>query len=96
MIRTIELAMYENGHNVYNQFRVEFAEKLTDLDKERDKIAKKKKKNKEKTKLLNENNLLRLFYMATAVNNTVRHYKKLYFADDFYRAKKLMDIVSLS
>ena len=95
MIRRIEEAMYENGHNLYNLFRVEFAEKITDLDNERIKITKKgKKKTKERTKLLLENNQLRLFYMASAVNNTVRHYKKLYFSEDVYRTNRMLDIVS--
>ena len=89
--------MYENGHNLYNQFRLEFAEKITDLDNERIKITKKgKKKTKERTKLLLENNQLRLFYMASAVNNTVRHYKKLYFSEDVYRTNRMLDIVGPS
>ena len=74
---------------------MEFAEKITDLDNERIKITKKgKKKTKERTKLLLENNQLRLFYMASAVNNTVRHYKKLYFSEDVYRTNRMLDIVS--
>jgi len=32
--------------------------------------------------------------MASAINNTVRHFKNQYFADDSYRKKKIMDIVS--
>ena len=95
MIRRIEEAMYENGHQLYNQFRLEFAERITELDNERIKITKKgKKKNKERTKLLLENNQLRLFYMTSAVNNTVRHYKKIYFAEDVYRTNRMIEIVT--
>lgn len=95
MTEKIAEAMFENGHAVYNQFRLEFAEKITELETERGKILKKgKKKTKERTKLLLENNQLRLFYMASAVNNTVRHFKKLYYADDVYRVGKILELVS--
>jgi hypothetical protein len=33
--------------------------------------------------------------MATAINNTVKYFKKMYYADDSYRKKKIMEIVML-
>jgi len=94
MIRTIEAAMYENNHAMYSKYRVEFEEKIDVLEKERGKILRKKKNKKEKIKMLHENSYQRLFYIANAVNNTVKQYKKLYFENDFYRQKRIMEIVS--
>jgi hypothetical protein len=94
MFRTIEAAMYENNHAMYNKYRVEFEEKIDILEKERGKILRKKKNKKEKIKMLHENSYQRLFYIANAVNNTVKQYKKLYFENDFYRQKRIMEIVS--
>lgn len=92
MIRTIEQAMYENNHAIYSAYRMDFQDKLLELEKEREKLNKRKKNKKERTKLLHENNQMRLYYMASAVNNTIRYYKKLYFSEDFYRQKRMMDI----
>lgn len=84
--------MYENNHQVFNTYRQEFAEALANLDKQRDWIIKKKKKQKERMRLLNENSQERLFYMTKAINNTVRFFKKLYFADDNARKRKLKEL----
>lgn len=85
MIQTIEQAMYEDNHQVYTSFRNEYAEKIDELEKERGKILRRKKNKKEKIKMLHENSYQRLFYIANAVNNTVKYYKKLYFENDYYR-----------
>jgi hypothetical protein len=34
-----------------------------------------------------------MVYITTALNNTVKYYKKLFFENDFYRQKKLIDLV---
>ncbi len=92
MITAIRNAMYENNHSVFNTYRQEFAEALTNLDKQREWVNKKKKKTKEKVRLLHENSQERLYYMATAINNTVRYFKKLYFTDDNARKRKLKEL----
>jgi hypothetical protein len=43
-------------------------------------------------RLLHENSQERLYYMATAINNTVRYFKKLYFTDDNARKRKLKEL----
>ena len=95
MTLAVRQAMYENNHEIYNMYRQEFAANLLELDKDREKLNKKKKKTKEKVRLLHENSQWRLFYMATAINNTVKYFKKMYYADDSYRKKKIMEIVML-
>jgi hypothetical protein len=84
MIKTIEAAIYEDNQ-VYLGFRSEYAEKLDELDKERGKILRRKKNKKEKIKMLRENSYQKFFYIANAVNNTYKYYKKLYYENDYYR-----------
>lgn len=84
--------MYEDNHHIYTSFRNEYASKIEELEKERGKILRRKKKKTEKMKMLYENSYQRLFYIANAVNNTVKYYKKLYFENDYYRQKRLMEI----
>ncbi len=55
MIRTVEMAIYEDNHQVYTSFRKEFADKIEDLERERAKILRRKKNKKEKMKLLKTN-----------------------------------------
>jgi len=92
MIRTIEAAMYEDNHQMYTMFREEFAERIEEIERERARILRRKKNKKEKLKLLKINSKQKLIYITTAINNTVKHYKKLYFENDYYRQKKLLDI----
>jgi hypothetical protein len=96
MITAIRNAMYENNHQIYNNYRQEFAESLTNLEvKRKEWINNKRKKNqREKVKLLHKNSQERISYMATAINNTVKYFKKLYFPDDTARKRKLQEIVS--
>lgn len=93
-MRTVEAAMYEDNHKVYTMFRNEFAEKIEDLEKDRARILRRKKNKKEKMKLLKANSKQKLFYMLTALNNTIKHFKKLYFENDYYRQKNIMEQVS--
>ena len=55
MTLAVRQAMYENNHEIYNMYRQEFAANLFELDKDREKLNKKKKKTKEKVRLLHEN-----------------------------------------
>ena len=84
--------MYDDNHSIYTSFRNEYAAKIEELEKERGKILRRKKNKKEKMKMLYENSYQRLFYIANAVNNTVKYYKKLYFENDYYRQKRIMEI----
>ncbi len=85
MTRTVELAIYEDNHQVYTNFRKEFADKIEELEKERAKILRRKKNKKEKMKLLKANSKQKLIYITHALNNTVKYYKKLYYENDYYR-----------
>ena len=93
MIRTVEAAIYEDNHSVYTSFRKEYADKIEELEKDRAKILRRKKNKKEKIKLLKINSKQKLIYITTALNNTVKYYKKLYFENDYYRQKKIMELV---
>ena len=94
MTRTIELAIYEDNHAVYTGFRKEFSDKIEELEKERAKILRRKKNKKEKMKLLKANSKAKLVFITQALNNTVKYYKKLYYENDFYRQKKILELVS--
>jgi hypothetical protein len=85
MVRTIENAIYEDNHAVYNSFRKEFTDRIEEIEKERARISRRKKNKKEKMKLLKQNSKQKLIYITTALNNTVKYYKKLYFENDYYR-----------
>jgi hypothetical protein len=87
--------MYENNHQIYNNYRQEYAESLTGLEvKRKEWINNKRKKNqREKAKLLHKNSQERIWFMATAINNTVKYFKKLYFPDDTARKRRLQEIV---
>lgn len=43
--------------------------------------------------MLHENSYHKLFYISNALNNTVKYYKKLYYENDYYRQKRIMEIV---
>jgi hypothetical protein len=92
MIQAIETAMYDDNHSIYTNFRNKYAAKIEELEKERGKILRRKKNKKEKMKMLYENSYNRLYFIANAVNDTVKHFKKLYYEFDYYRQKKLMEI----
>lgn len=94
MNKNIEDAIYEN-REIYLKFREAYAEKLSQLDSERASIkkSKKKKKNKGQMKMLSENSRDRFIYISFAVNLTYKHFRKLYFENDYYRQKKFKEIV---
>ena len=96
MITAIRNAMYVNNHQIYTNYRQEFAENLTGLEvKRKECINNKRKKNqREKAKVLHRISQERISYMATAINNTVKYFKKLYFPDDTARKRRLQEIVS--
>ena len=75
MIRTVEVAIYENNHEIYNFYRKEYESKLDELEKERAKLLRRKKNKKEKAKLLKQNSVKKFRYIATILNNTVKHFK---------------------
>lgn len=92
MTRAIRAAMYENNHQVFNTYRQEYSEAISKLEKEREIINKKKGKRGKVSNKDKDNSQKRLFYMATAINDTVRYFKKLYFPDNNARIKKLKEI----
>lgn len=93
LIRSIEAAIYENNHEIYTMYRKEFESKIEDLEKERAKILRRKKNKKEKARLLKQNSIKKFRCISIALNNTVKHFKKLYYENDYYRIKRLMELV---
>ena len=92
MIRAIEATIVDDKLKVYKMKRAEYEEELSELDKERAKIHKRKKNKKERAKALRMNTRQHLSFLVRALNETVRHYKILYYEDDFYRLKRLTDM----
>jgi len=72
--------------------RAEFEEELNELEADRKRIIKRKKNKKERTKLLKVNTRQQFCFIAKALNSTVLYYKQLYFENDYYRFKKLLDV----
>ena len=92
MIRTIEQTILDDKCRIFKQKKQEFEGELAEIDSERKKIIKRKKNKKERMKLLKQNTRQQLFYLCKALNQTVIHYKQLYYENDYYRFKKLLDV----
>ena len=95
MIRTIEQTIYDDKLKIYKMKRAEFEEELHELEKERIKIIKRKKNKKERMKALKANSRNQVCFLVRALNETVLHYKTLYFENDFYRLKRLLDMENI-
>lgn len=72
--------------------RAEYEDELNELEAERKRIIKKKKNKKERMKLLKANTRTQFLFIAKALNATVIHYKQMYYENDYYRFKKLLDV----
>lgn len=92
MIRTIEQTINEDRLKIYKIKRSEFDAEFAELEAERRRIVKKKKSKKERQKLLKLNTKNQFIYIVRALNATVLHYKELYYENDYYRYKKLLDV----
>ena len=92
MIRTIEQTITEDRLRVYKLKRAEFEDELNELEADRKRIIKRKKNKKERIKLLKANTRQQFCLIAKALNVTVLYYKQLYFENDYYRFKKLLDV----
>ena len=91
-MQTIEQTIYDDKLKVYKLKRAEYEEELTEIDKERVRILKRKKNKKEKMKSLRLNARQQLFFLVKALNETVRHYKTMYLENDNYRLQRLLRI----
>jgi hypothetical protein len=96
MIRTIEVTIIEDRLRIYKMKRAEFEDELNELEAERKRIIKRKKNKKERMKLLKANTRQQFLFIAKALNATVLYYKTLYFENDYYRFKKLLDVQQAS
>lgn len=92
MIRTIEVTIVEDRLKIYKLKRQEYEEELNELEAERKKIMKRKKNKKERMKLCKQNTKQQFYLIAKALNATVLYYKQLYYENDYYRFKKLLDV----
>ena len=95
MIRQIEQTIYDDKLRVYRMKRAEYEDELNELEKERQKNIKRKKNKKERIKALRQNSRQQLCFLVKALNDTVCHYKYLYFENDFYRMKRLLDMQNI-
>ena len=92
MIRTIEQTIIDDKLRIYKSKRSDFEEELTEIEKERTRIIKRKKNKKERMKALRHNSRQQLYYLVKALNETVQHYKTGYFENDFYRLQRLLNM----
>lgn len=92
MIRTIEQTITDDKLKIYKLKRAEYEDELNELEAERKRIIKKKKNKKERMKLLKANTRTQFLFIAKALNATVIHYKQMYYENDYYRFKKLLDV----
>lgn len=95
MIRTIETTIVDDKLKVYKSKRAFYEDELGDLEKERVKIIKRKKNKKEKMKALRINFRQQMCFVVRALNETVLYYKFLYYENDFYRLKRLLDMSNI-
>ena len=56
---------------IYKMKRSDFEEELTEIEKERSRIIKRKKNKKERMKALRHNSRQQLYYLVKALNETV-------------------------
>jgi hypothetical protein len=82
----------ENIEKIYTPKKEEAMYKFDELDRERAKIIRKKKKRREKRKLLIQNTRRKLALIVGLLNQAAVEYKKIFYEDDFYRQKKLIEI----
>ncbi|CDW78052.1 UNKNOWN [Stylonychia lemnae] len=92
MIRGIETAIFEDNHRIYTEKRSQYAAQLDELEKERGRITRRKKNKKDKLKQLRQNIKLKMQYITKALNETVKYYKSLYYENDYYRQKRVMEL----
>ena len=77
---------------IYKMKRSDFEEELSEIEKERSRIIKRKKNKKERIKALRHNSRQQLYYLVKALNETVQHFKTGYFENDFYRLQRLLNM----
>jgi hypothetical protein len=93
MMRVIEATIYDDKLKIYKLKRAEYDEELTEIEKERQKIIRNRKKNKkDRNKALKANTRASLLFIVKALQATVLHYKEIYFENDYYRYKKLLEL----
>jgi len=92
MVAEIWDTIVEDKFKVYKVMREEYSEAFIEIHMDRKKIDKKKKSKKEKARAFKNNTRSLLYTICKALNNTVVHYKALYYENDYYRLKKLMDV----
>ena len=75
MCARIEEAIYQDKFKVYKQYRAAFNQSIEDLRKDRIKIKHRKKTRKYIEKRCAKNSLEKFKLIATAVNQTCKHYR---------------------
>lgn len=84
--------MWEDKLKVYKTFRRAVEADVKDLEKERQKLLRRKKNKKERTRMLLKNSVERLAIMCQCLKSTYKHYENIYFENDYYRAIRLLEI----
>lgn len=95
MIRAIEQTIIDDKLKVYKSKRAEYEEELAELEKEKVRVIKRKKNKKERMKALRANSRQMLCFLVRALNDTVIHYKTIYFENDFYRLQRLLTMLKI-
>ena len=96
MMRVIEQTIYEDKLKIYRMKRANYEEELLELENERKRIIKRKKNKKEKNKALKANTRQQMRYIVQVLQDTAVHYRGLYYENDFYRHKRLLDVAAVA
>ena len=74
MANMIVQAIFDDKLSVYKRYRKEHDTKISELDKDKVKIQKRKKNRKEKMKALRQNTKEKLMILCLVIKNTYKHY----------------------
>ena len=92
MANMIVQAIFDDKLSVYKRYRKEHDSKISELDKDKIKIQKRKKNRKEKMKALRQNCKEKLMILCQVIKSTYKYYQALYFESDHYRNLKLLQL----
>ena len=93
MTQTICQTIYDDKLKVYKFFRRDFDLKISECEKERVKIQRRKKNKKEKQRALRANTIEKMAMICQVIKKTFKHYKEQYFESDNYRSSKILEII---
>lgn len=83
-------AIFDDKLTIYKKYRKEHESRISELDKDKSKIQKRKKNRKEKLKALKQNCREKLLIICQVIKATFKYYQALYLESDHYRNLRLL------